>query len=211
MVSSTEVACPAGAILCLTDTMARDEETMEFASEEELRAWLDRNHRVSAGFWLKLKSKAAGEDVLTYAQALDVALCYGWIDGQKSKFDDTHWLQRFTPRSARSRWSKVNQDKVAALIERGVMQPSGMAEIERAKADGRWEAAYAGSKSAAVPDDLAAALEANPAAAEFFSTLDSQNRFSILYRVQDAKKPETRARRIEKYVGMLAKHEKIHK
>lgn len=190
--------------------MARDEEIIEFASAAELQDWLSRNYAASGGFWLKLRNKAAGEDVLTYAQALDVALCYGWIDGQKGKLDDAHWLQRFTPRSARSRWSKVNREKVAALIEQGRMEPPGIAEVERAKADGRWEAAYAGAKSATVPDDLARALEANPAAAEFFKTLDSQNRYSILYRVQDAKKPETRARRIEKYVGMLANHEKIH-
>ncbi|MFD4609008.1 YdeI family protein [Streptomyces sp. NPDC058451] len=190
--------------------MARDEEIIEFASAAELQDWLSRNYSASRGFWLKLMNNAAGEDVLTYAQALDVALCYGWIDGQKGKLDDAHWLQRFTPRSARSRWSKVNREKVAALIEQGRMQPPGIAEVERAKRDGRWEAAYAGAKSATVPDDLARALEANPAAAEFFKTLDSQNRYSILYRVQDAKKPETRARRIEKYVGMLANHEKIH-
>ncbi|MFJ2564126.1 YdeI family protein [Streptomyces sp. NPDC088770] len=190
--------------------MARDEEIIEFASAAELQDWLSRNYAASRGFWLKLTNNAAGEDVLTYAQALDVALCYGWIDGQKGKLDDAHWLQRFTPRSARSRWSKVNREKVAALIEQGRMQPPGIAEVERAKRDGRWEAAYAGAKSATVPDDLARALEANPAAAEFFQTLDSQNRYSILYRVQDAKKPETRARRIEKYVGMLANHEKIH-
>ncbi|MGX1510242.1 uncharacterized protein YdeI (YjbR/CyaY-like superfamily) [Streptomyces collinus] len=196
--------------MCLTDTMARDEDTIEFASAAELQEWLSRNHAASGGFWLKLKKNAAGEGALTYAEALDVALCYGWIDGQKGKFDEFHWLQRFTPRSARSRWSKVNREKVAALTEQGRMEPPGIAEVERAKADGRWEAAYAGSKSATVPDDLAQALKANPAAAEFFKTLDSRNRYSILYRVQDAKKPETRARRIEKYVGMLANHEKIH-
>ncbi|MFF8190043.1 YdeI family protein [Streptomyces bobili] len=190
--------------------MARDEEIIEFASAEELQDWLSRNYAASGGFWLKLEKDAASKDALTYAQALDVALCYGWIDGQKGKLDDAHWLQRFTPRSARSRWSKVNREKVAALIEQGRMQPPGLAEIERAKKDGRWEAAYAGAKTATVPDDLAKALEANPAAAEFFKTLDSQNRYSILYRVQDAKKPETRARRIEKYVGMLANQEKIH-
>jgi len=190
--------------------MARDEEIIEFASAAELQDWLSRNYAASGGFWLKLKKDAAGKDALTYAQALDVALCYGWIDGQKGKLDDAHWLQRFTPRSARSRWSKVNREKVAALIEQGRMQPPGIAEVERAKKDGRWEAAYAGAKTATVPDDLAKALEANPAAAEFFKTLDSQNRYSILYRVQDAKKPETRARRIEKYVGMLANQEKIH-
>ncbi|WP_399882220.1 YdeI family protein [Streptomyces sp. BBFR51] len=190
--------------------MARDEETIEFASPAELEDWLSRNHSTSGGFWLKLRNSAAGKGALTYAQALDVALCYGWIDGQKGKLDDTHWLQRFTPRSARSRWSKVNREKVAALVEQGRMKPPGIAEVERAKADGRWQAAYAGAKTATVPDDLAQALEANPAAAEFFKTLDSQNRYSILYRVQDAKKPETRARRIEKYVGMLANQEKIH-
>ncbi|MEU0113964.1 YdeI/OmpD-associated family protein [Streptomyces bobili] len=190
--------------------MARDEEIIEFASAAELQDWLSRNYAASGGFWLKLENDAARKDALTYAQALDVALCYGWIDGQKGKLDDAHWLQRFTPRSARSRWSKVNREKVAALIEQGRMQPPGIAEVERAKKDGRWEAAYAGAKTATVPDDLAKALEANPAAAEFFKTLDSQNRYSILYRVQDAKKPETRARRIEKYVGMLANQEKIH-
>ncbi|MEU9665785.1 YdeI/OmpD-associated family protein [Streptomyces bobili] len=190
--------------------MARDEEIIEFASAAELQDWLARNYAASGGFWLKLKNDAAGKGALTYAQALDVALCYGWIDGQKRKLDEDHWLQRFTPRSARSRWSKVNREKVAALIEQGRMQPPGIAEVERAKKDGRWEAAYAGAKTATVPEDLAKALEANPAAAEFFKTLDSQNRYSILYRVQDAKKPETRARRIEKYVGMLANQEKIH-
>ena len=149
-------------------------------------------------------------DCLDYAQALDVALCYGWIDGQKDKFDDSCWLQRFTPRTLRSKWSKVNREKASALIEQGRMRAPGMAEVERAKADGRWDAAYAGSKTATVPEDLAVALAASPAAAEFFATLDSQNRYSILYRVQDAKKPETRARRIQKFVEMLAQHQKIH-
>jgi uncharacterized protein YdeI (YjbR/CyaY-like superfamily) len=191
--------------------MARDEEIIEFPSAAELQDWLSRNYASSPGFWLKLRNNAAHDGHLTYAQALDVALCYGWIDGQKGKHDDdAHWLQRFSPRTARSRWSKVNREKVAVLIEQGRMEAPGLAEIDRAKADGRWEAAYAGSKTATVPDDLAQALEANPAAAEFFKTLDSQNRYSILYRVQDAKKPETRARRIEKYVAMLANHEKIH-
>jgi uncharacterized protein YdeI (YjbR/CyaY-like superfamily) len=190
--------------------VARDEEITEFQSAAALEDWLARHHASSGGFWLKLKKNASGEDVLTYAQALDVALCYGWIDGQKGKLDDAYWLQRFTPRSARSKWSKINREKAAALIEQGRMAPLGLAEVERARADGRWEAAYAGAKSATVPEDLAKALEASPAAAEFFKTLDSQNRYSILYRVQDAKKPETRARRIEKFVGMLANHEKIH-
>jgi uncharacterized protein YdeI (YjbR/CyaY-like superfamily) len=147
---------------------------------------------------------------LDYAQALDVALCYGWIDGQKGKFDDQHWLQRFTPRRPKSRWSKINRDKVAALTEQGRMQPAGLAEVERAKADGRWQAAYDGQRTSSVPDDLLAALAANPAAAEFFATLDRQNRFAILYRIQDVKKPETRARRVEKYVAMLAEGKKLY-
>ncbi|MEU6817913.1 YdeI/OmpD-associated family protein [Streptomyces sp. NPDC046860] len=187
-----------------------DLETVAFESAEAFRTWLDENHAVSSGIWLKLRKKGPGIVALDYAQALDVALCYGWIDGQKAKFDDEWWLQRFTPRKPRSRWSKVNRDKVTALIEQGRMRPQGQAEIDRAKADGRWDAAYDSAKTATVPDDLAAALTADPAAAAFFETLDRQNRYAILYRIQDAKKPETRARRIEKFVAMLAKGEKLH-
>jgi uncharacterized protein YdeI (YjbR/CyaY-like superfamily) len=190
--------------------MARDEEIIEFPSAAALEDWLASHHAASAGFWLKLRKKTPGQDTMTYAQALDVALCYGWIDGQKAAFDDTWWLQRFTPRSKRSKWSAINRDKALALIEQGRMRPPGLAEIERAKADGRWDAAYAGARAATVPDDLAEALAANPAAAEFFKALDAGNRYAILYRVHDAKKPETRAGRIEKFVGMLARHEKIH-
>ncbi|MEW2316897.1 YdeI/OmpD-associated family protein [Streptomyces bauhiniae] len=185
-------------------------ETVAFASAEAFEAWLGENHAVSPGIWLKLRKKAPGVVALDYAQALEVALCYGWIDGQKAKLDDQWWLQRFTPRTPRSKWSKVNRDKVAALTEQARMRPPGQAEIDRAKADGRWEAAYDGAKTATVPDDLMAALNAAPAAAEFFENLDRQNRYAILYRLQDAKKPETRARRIEKYVAMLAKGEKLH-
>nr|WP_256959212.1 YdeI/OmpD-associated family protein [Streptomyces viridochromogenes] len=190
--------------------MTQDLEIVAFESAEAFQAWLGENHAVSPGIWLKLRKKSPGVVALDYAQALDVALCYGWIDGQKAGLDDQWWLQRFTPRTARSKWSKVNRDKVAALIEQGRMQPAGEAEIDRAKADGRWEAAYDSSRTATVPDDLAAALAAEPAAAEFFAALDRQNRYAILYRVQDAKKPETRARRIEKFVAMLAKGEKLH-
>ncbi|MFF7383994.1 YdeI/OmpD-associated family protein [Streptomyces griseoluteus] len=184
-------------------------ETVAFESAEAFEAWLGENHAVSSGIWLKLRKKGPGIVVaLNYAQALDVALCYGWIDGQKAKLDDEWWLQRFTPRTPRSKWSKVNREKVAALTEQGRMRPPGQAEIDRAKADGRWEAAYDSARTATVPDDLAAALTADPAAAESFERLDRQNRYAILYRVQDAKKPETRARRIEKYVAMLARGEK---
>ncbi|MFD7389179.1 YdeI family protein [Streptomyces sp. NPDC059852] len=185
-------------------------EIVAFESAEAFQAWLGENHAVSPGIWLKLRKKSPGVVALDYAQALDVALCYGWIDGQKAGLDDQWWLQRFTPRTARSRWSKVNREKATALIEQGRMQPAGQAEVDRAKADGRWDAAYDSPRTATVPDDLVAALAAEPAAAEFFETLDRQNRYAILYRVQDAKRPETRARRIEKFVAMLAKGEKLH-
>jgi uncharacterized protein YdeI (YjbR/CyaY-like superfamily) len=192
--------------------VTQDLETVAFESAEAFEAWLGDNHAASPGIWLKLRKKGPGKIVaLDYAQALDVALCYGWIDGQKAGFDDQWWLQRFTPRKPGSKWSKANRDKVAALAEQGRMRPPGQAEVDRAKGDGRWEAAYDGSRTATVPDDLAAALAADPAAAAFFETLDRQNRYAILYRIQDAKKPETRARRIEKYVAMLAKGEKLHR
>ncbi|MFI6437888.1 YdeI family protein [Streptomyces sp. NPDC050759] len=190
--------------------MADDLEIILFESGEAFECWLGEHHSSSPGIWLKLRKKARGVVALDYAQALDVALCYGWIDGQKRKFDDCHWLQRFTPRKPKSKWSKINRDKVAALLEQGRMRPPGLAEVERAKADGRWDAAYDGAKNASVPDDLAEVLAANPAAAEFFAALDGQNRYAILYRVQDAKKPETRARRIQKYVAMLADQQKLH-
>ncbi|MFJ4005033.1 YdeI family protein [Streptomyces sp. NPDC090023] len=190
--------------------VTQDLEIVAFESAEAFETWLGEHHAASPGIWLKLRKKGPGIVALDYVQALDVALCHGWIDGQKGKFDDEWWLQRFTPRTPRSRWSKVNRDKAVALTEQGRMRPPGQAEVDRAKADGRWEAAYAGAKTATVPDDLATALNADPAAAEFFETLDRQNRYAILYRVQDAKKPETRARRIEKFVTMLAKGEKPH-
>jgi uncharacterized protein YdeI (YjbR/CyaY-like superfamily) len=190
--------------------VTQDLEIVAFESPEAFQAWLGDHHADSPGIWLKLRKKSPGVVALDYAQALDVALCYGWIDGQKGRFDDQWWLQRFTPRKPRSKWSKINRDKVATLIEQGRMRPSGQAEVDHAKADGRWEAAYDGAKNATVPDDLAAALTADPAAAAFFETLDRQNRYAILYRIQDAKKAETRTRRIEKYVAMLAKGEKLH-
>ncbi|MFF8807787.1 YdeI/OmpD-associated family protein [Streptomyces omiyaensis] len=190
--------------------MTQDLETVTFASADAFEEWLGEHHADSAGIWLKLRKKGPGVVALDYAQALDVALCYGWIDGQKAKFDDLWWLQRFTPRRRNSRWSKINRDKVAALTAQGRMRPPGRAEVDRAKADGRWEAAYDSARTITVPDDLAAALAADPAAASSFETLDGANRYAILYRVQDAKRPETRARRIEQFVAMLAKGEKPH-
>ena len=190
--------------------MAADLEIVAFDSADAFEAWLADRHATSDGIWLKLRKKGAGVVALDYSQALDVALCYGWIDGQKRTFDDQHWLQRFTPRRPTSRWSTINRDRVGVLIEQGRMRPAGLAEVERAKADGRWQAAYDGVRASTVPDDLAAALAADPAAAQFFEALDRQNRFAILYRIQDAKKPETRARRIETFVAMLAEGKKLH-
>lgn len=183
---------------------------MSFESMDAWRAWLDQEHGSAAGVWLKIARKDAGLASVTYGDALSVALCYGWIDGQKRPFDDAWWLQRFTPRKAGSRWSKVNRQKAQELIDAGLMRPAGRREVDAAQADGRWAAAYDGSRTATVPDDLAAALAGNEAAAAFFATLDGRNRYAILYRVQEAKRPETRARRIDTYVTMLANGEKIH-
>jgi uncharacterized protein YdeI (YjbR/CyaY-like superfamily) len=179
-------------------------------SREAWDAWLASEHARSPGVWLRIAKKRAGVEGLTYPEALEVALSYGWIDGQKAGLDDEHWLQRFTPRRPRSRWSKRNREAATRLIERGEMKAAGLREVEAAKADGRWEAAYDGQRSASVPEDLARALAADERARAFFETLDSTNRYAILYRVQDAKRPETRARRIERFVSMLAAHQTIH-
>ncbi|GAB4060185.1 YdeI/OmpD-associated family protein [Catellatospora paridis] len=190
--------------------MAADAPTLTFADAVAFEQWLAAQPADSAGVWLKLAKKASGVPSVDYSQALDVALCHGWIDGPKAGVDEVYWLQKFTPRRARSRWSKINRNRVAALIEQGRMRPGGLAEIERAQADGRWEAAYDGMKTAEVPDDLAQALAADPQAQRFFETVDRQNRYAILHRIQEAKRPETRARRIAQYVAMLAEGKKIH-
>jgi uncharacterized protein YdeI (YjbR/CyaY-like superfamily) len=181
-----------------------------FAEPGDLEAWLEENHASSGGMWLKIAKKGSGERSVTYAEALEVALCFGWIDSQKRGFDDQHFLQRFTPRRPRGRWSKINREKAEALIEAGRMRPAGMAEVEAARADGRWEAAYEGQRAAKVPPDLQRELDANPAAAEFFASLDSANRYAILYRLDEAKKPEMRQRRLRKFVAMLDRREKAH-
>jgi uncharacterized protein YdeI (YjbR/CyaY-like superfamily) len=183
---------------------------LPFPSQKKWEDWLAEHHRTSKGVWLKIAKKDSGVDTVNYAEALDVALCYGWIDGQKGALDEAYWLQRFTPRGPKSKWSKVNREKAAALIKAKRMQPAGLAEIERAQADGRWEAAYDAQSKAMVPEDLQRELDANPDAAAFFATLESYNRYAILYRIQEAKKPETRAKRIEKFVGMLERGEKVH-
>lgn len=181
-----------------------------FASPASWEAWLAEQHATSSGLWLKIAKKDSGVETVSYAEALEVALCYGWIDGQKDTFDGDYWLQRFTPRKARSKWSKINREKAEQLLAQGKMQPAGLREVEQAKADGRWDAAYDGQRTAGIPDDLRHALEQNPQAAEFFASLDSANRYAILYRLQEAKKPETRARRLERYVAMLNQQQKIH-
>jgi uncharacterized protein YdeI (YjbR/CyaY-like superfamily) len=150
-----------------------------------------------------MAKRASGIPTVTHAEALESALCYGWIDGQRNRFDDQWFIQRFTPRRPRSKWSKINRGKAEQLIRDGRMQPAGLREIERARADGRWDAAYDAPSAATVPDDLQQALDANPAAAAFFSTLNRQNQLVVIYQVNDAKRPETRARRIERFVSML--------
>jgi uncharacterized protein YdeI (YjbR/CyaY-like superfamily) len=179
-----------------------------FASRDAWGIWLASHHATSTGLWLKFAKKGSGIDTVTYDQAVEIALCYGWIDGQVRRLDDDYYLQLFTPRRPRSKWSKINRQRAMVLIVRGEMKPAGLREVERAKADGRWGAAYDAPSTATVPDDLRRELEKNEVAREFFATLDSRNRYAILYQIQDAKKPETRARRIEKYVAMLNEHTK---
>ena len=184
--------------------------TLSFATQGDWEAWLAEHHTDTTGLWLKIAKRATGAPSVTYAEALESALCYGWIDGQKAAFDDAHWLQKFTPRRAKSGWSRVNREKATALIAAGRMQPAGLREVERANADGRWEAAYDSQRAITVPADLQSALDAQPDARAFFATLDSHNRYAVLYRIQTAKKPETRAARIQKFVEMLAQGQKIY-
>ena len=173
-------------------------------------AWLADQPRDATGLWLKLAKAGNAESALTKAQAIDGALCHGWIDGQIDKYDDAWFLTRFTPRTAKSKWSEKNRKRVGELVADGRVSATGQAEIAAAKADGRWDAAYAPASTAAEPDDLRAALDANPKARAFFDTLTGANRYAILYRVHDAKKPETRAARIAKFVAMCAAHETLH-
>jgi uncharacterized protein YdeI (YjbR/CyaY-like superfamily) len=190
--------------------MADDLPVLLFASKEELEAWLEENHDGAEGLWLKIAKKGSGLESVGYAEGLELALCFGWIDSQKRGFDESFFLQRFTPRRPRGKWSQINRAKVEELIAAGAMRPAGLAEVEAAKADGRWDAAYAGQGAATVPDDLRRELDRNKAAGEFFATLDSANRYAILYRLQEAKKPETREKRLRKFVAMLERGEKVH-
>ena len=194
----------------MSDARRPGGDLLRFATQADFEAWLADNHARSAGVWLEIAKKNSPDPTVTYAEAIESALCFGWIDGQKRGGDDEHWLQRFTPRSSRSRWSRINRDKAAELIASGRMRPPGLTEVERARADGRWEAAYEGQRTASVPDDLQRELDADPAAAAAFADLDSRNRYAIIWRLNDAKRPETRARRLTKYLDMLHRGERLH-
>ena len=181
-----------------------------FADQQAWERWLDANHATAPGVWLRIAKKASGLTSVSYAEALDVALCHGWIDGLKKKLDDDSFIQKFTPRGRKSTWSKINVGKVARLTADGRMRPGGQAAIDAAKADGRWEAAYDSARQVTVPEDLATALARKPKAKRFFESLDRTNRYAVIWRVQTAVKPETRARRIVQLVEMLGRGEKLH-
>jgi uncharacterized protein YdeI (YjbR/CyaY-like superfamily) len=181
-----------------------------FGSAADWCTWLEAEHATSGGCWLKIAKKNAAQPTVSYAEALEVALCFGWIDGQKRALDEHHWLQRFTPRKPGSRWSKINAASADALTAADRMRPAGQREVDAARADGRWDSAYAGQRASTVPDDLQQALDANPAAAAFFSSISSVNRYAIIYRIGSVKRAETRARKVAQYVQMLAERKTIH-
>jgi uncharacterized protein YdeI (YjbR/CyaY-like superfamily) len=188
---------------------ATTDESTPFRDAKAWATWLRKHHAASTGIWLRLAKKGAATPSVTYAEAVDEALCWGWIDAQKKGLDEAWWLQRFTPRGSRSIWSKINRDKVGVLTAAGRMQPPGVAAVERARANGQWDAAYDSARTATVPDDLTAALAASKQAATF-ARLDAANRYAILFRLQTAKKAETRARRIAELVAMLGRGETLH-
>jgi uncharacterized protein YdeI (YjbR/CyaY-like superfamily) len=187
-----------------------EEPQIAFASAATWHEWLEAEHDRATGVWLRIAKKGAAEPTISYADALDGALCFGWIDAQTRSLDESYWLKRFTPRRPGSKWSKINTEKAEALLAAGRMQPAGLREVDSARADGRWAAAYAGQRTIEVPDDLRLALAANPGAAAFFATISSINRYAILYRLTTVKRAETRARKIAQYVQMLAEHKTIH-
>jgi uncharacterized protein YdeI (YjbR/CyaY-like superfamily) len=181
-----------------------------FASPAEWERWLEEHHAGTEGIWIKIAKKGSDIDSVRYPEVLDTALCFGWIDGRREALDEHHFRQRFTPRRPRSRWSQINREKAERLLTEGRMRAAGLAEVERARADGRWEAAYDGQRTITVPEDLQRELDARPGAKVFFAGLSSQNRYAILYRLQDAKRPETRARRLATFVEMLEAGETVH-
>jgi uncharacterized protein YdeI (YjbR/CyaY-like superfamily) len=188
-----------------------DYETLAFATQRDWDAWLERNHAGSPGLWLRLAKKASGIPSVTYAEAVETALCHGWIDGLKRPVDEREWLQKFTPRNPKSVWSKINRDKVEALIAEGRMHPAGLDSVAAAKRNGRWTTAYDPASASQVPPDLQAALDRHKRAAAFFATLTGASRYSILYRLQTAKKPETRAKRLAEVMAALKKGEKPYR
>ena len=196
--------------LTMPKTAAPELPILLFETEAAWEAWLAENHATSPGVWMRIAKKNAAISSVTYAQALDVALCWGWIDSQKKSFDEDTFLQKFGPRGPKSIWSKINREKIEALTAAGRMRPAGHRCVDAARADGRWDAAYDSARTITVPDDLRAALDANPAAAAFFAKLDGANRYAVLWRVQTARRPETRARKVAELVAMLARGEKIH-
>jgi uncharacterized protein YdeI (YjbR/CyaY-like superfamily) len=181
-----------------------------FKSKQDWATWLEKNHGKSTGLWLRFAKKDSGARSVSYKEALDVALCYGWIDGQKRPENEKTWLQRFVPRSDKSLWSKINREKALGLIATGEMKAAGLEAIENANKNGRWDAAYDSPSAATVPSDFQAALDGNVQAKAFFETLDRANRYALLWRIQTAKKTETRARKIREFIGMLERGEKIH-
>lgn len=191
-------------------SVSSDLPVLRLRSQAAWEAWLEKHHASARGVWFTFAKKSSGKASVSYAEVLEVALCFGWIDGQAKSVDEEFWVQRYTPRRPRSKWSQINCGKALALLAAGRMRPAGIREVEAAKQDGRWDAAYAPSSTITVPDDLRAALAKQPRARKFFELLDSKNRYAILYRIQDAKKPETRARRIQKFVDMLHEGKTIH-
>ncbi|HEX4465622.1 MAG TPA: YdeI/OmpD-associated family protein [Solirubrobacteraceae bacterium] len=181
-----------------------------FASEADWLRWLEGNHEQREDVWVRIAKQGSGIDSVRYPEVLDAALCFGWIDARREGLDENWFLQRFTRRRARSRWSRINREKAERLIAEGLMGEAGLAEVQKAQEDGRWEAAYASQRSSRVPEDLARELSSRPAASGFFEALSSQNRYAILYRLEEAKRPETRARRLAKFVAMLEAGETIH-
>ena len=184
--------------------------TLLFPKQKDWADWLRKNHAKSSGVWLKLAKKSSGSHSVSYAEALEIALCYGWIDGQKKSYDESFWLQKFTPRGAKSIWSKINKGKAGELIRSGRMKPAGLNAVEWAKQNGRWDAAYDSPSVSTVPPDFQARLNKSAKAKAFFATLNSANRYAILFRIQTAKKAETRARKIEQFIEMLERKEKLH-
>ena len=192
------------------DEMGADLPILTFADALAFDAWLEFQGPIAAGLWLRFAKKGAPEPTLTKSEAVDAALCHGWIDGQLDTVDDQYWLTRFTPRKPQSKWSKLNCARATALLAQGRMRPAGLAQIRQAKSDGRWDLAYAPASTAEAPPDLVAALDANPKAAVFFATLTGANRYAILYQIGAVKTPEARARKITQFVAMLERRETIH-